>query len=153
MKYAPYRRFVIWLTSANSSDFKKCSCLLTVLIPWIDNQIIYNWGPTDESGCKKNRFSVTSCYFFGCQAVFWTSGDLTELCSQLWISIIMMIKKSENHLRKLFWKKCKLDSSFRPQGVQISVHKGLYYFALWYWGRQYCICVGNWCSSVDIPYC
>ena len=40
------------------------------------------------------------CYvvlLFGCQAVFWTSGDLTELCSQLWISIIMTSWYPWNH--------------------------------------------------------
>ena len=141
---------VTWLTYVIISCFNKMSLCANVSFPSIDNGILNNLGPIHHpnvDGIEPVLLREMACDFL-CIGLFPESALILSFNLHQNEPLVTNFKSVQWLWKKISSKKnllkrvvCKLPISFRPHGVEKSVHRCLYYLT------EY---VANWCSSVDM---
>ena len=141
---------VTWLTYVIISCFNKMSLCANVSFRSIDNGILNNLGPIHHpnvDGIEPVLLREMACDFL-CIGLFPESALILSFNLHQNEPLVTNFKSVQWLWKKISSKKnllkrvvCKLAISFRPHGVEKSVHGCLYYLTE---------CVANWCSSVDM---
>ena len=147
---------VTWLTYVIISCFNKMSLCANVSFPSIDNGILNNLGPIHHQNVDgiEPVLLREMAYDFLCIGLFLEPAPILSFNLHQNEPLVANFKSVQWLWKKISSKKnllkrvvCKLAISFRPHGVEKSVHRCLYYLTE---------CVANWCSSVDmylLVYC